>query len=255
MTWTQIYVLACAGAALASGCGASKQSAETRPAPAEEGEDGSEAEADKALLTAACEALVTVGKRDTCAFVQDPERWDVASCVADNRGALSRASEADRAAMTEMLRCMGAAATCDAIALCMTPSREVTVNTFQEQRMCGQPGGGTVRLGPDEAAARYGKGAVKLSQVASSKERPVEVCGFRAQLEWLRRVTCEDGTSPFASLKEAYDARVGSAGMAGRCMSIIDHYQVPCPEKLYDVYLDAYMCGPGETFSIELPGS
>jgi hypothetical protein len=27
---------------------------------------------------------------------------------------------------------------------------------------------------------------------------------------------------------------------------MIDLYEVPCPEKAYEVYIDMYECGPGE---------
>jgi hypothetical protein len=104
-----------------------------------------------------------------------------------------------------------------------------------------------VHLSAEEAVARHGFGARRFSQAPSSHERPIEVCGVGGEVQWLVRVKCDDGTNPFTDERHAHRARVGSLGGGGRCASRIDVYKVVCPEDTYDVHMDLYMCGPGES--------
>jgi hypothetical protein len=106
---------------------------------------------------------------------------------------------------------------------------------------------GPVTLTASQATGRYGHGSTRFDQVLSSKERAVEVCGPSGELDWLFSTSCSDGSHPFADRATAHAARRGSVGGGGRCGSVIDHYAVPCPEQTYDVYMDMYMCGPGES--------
>lgn len=105
---------------------------------------------------------------------------------------------------------------------------------------------GAVTLTAQQATGRYGHGSTRFDQVLSSKERPVEVCGPSGELDWLFATSCADGSHPFADRASAHAARKGSVGGGGRCGSIIDDYVVPCPEKTYEIFMDMYMCGPGE---------
>ncbi len=106
---------------------------------------------------------------------------------------------------------------------------------------------GPVTLDARQATGRYGHGATRYDQVITSKERAVEVCGPAGELDWLFASSCADGSHPFADRASAHAARRGSVGGGGRCGSIIDDYQVPCPEKTYEIFMDMYMCGPGES--------
>lgn len=106
---------------------------------------------------------------------------------------------------------------------------------------------GAITLTAEQATGRYGHGSTRFDQVLSSKQRPVEVCGPAGELDWLFATSCADGSHPFADRASAHAARRGSVGGGGRCGSIIDDYVVPCPEQTYDVFMDMYMCGPGES--------
>jgi hypothetical protein len=77
---------------------------------------------------------------------------------------------------------------------------------------------------------------------------PVEVCGVEGELRWLVSLTCLDGSPPFGSMEHAHGSRAGSMGEGGRCGAIIDRYQVRCPDRVIEVFMDMYHCGPGESF-------
>jgi hypothetical protein len=62
----------------------------------------------------------------------------------------------------------------------------------------------------------------------------------------IQRLECDDGSHPFSSLGQAQSARVGNVGPTGRCGAIVDQYEVRCPEKTYEIFIDMYHCGPGE---------
>ncbi len=87
-----------------------------------------------------------------------------------------------------------------------------------------------------------------LRRVVTSKRQPVEVCGVVGQIRWLLAATCPDGSHPFHDPVQAHNARVGSVGRGGRCgTSIIDLYRVPCPGKVFFVYMDLYACEEGRS--------
>jgi hypothetical protein len=96
-----------------------------------------------------------------------------------------------------------------------------------------------VMLTAEQAARRHGANAVHFADAPSSMEQPIEVCMVGGEQAWLVRVTCADGSRAAAP-------RTGSRGAGGLCRSIIDHYEAKCPEQTYEVFMDMYMCGPGE---------
>jgi hypothetical protein len=102
-----------------------------------------------------------------------------------------------------------------------------------------------VELTSEQLALRYGEHARTFADAPTSIDRPIEVCAPDGERAWLRRVTCEDGSNPFASPVAARDARIGNVGTGGRCGSIIDLYEVRCPEATYKVFMDMYMCPEG----------
>lgn len=102
---------------------------------------------------------------------------------------------------------------------------------------------GPFTLDAQQAAARYGRGAKKITDAPTpAQDKAIEVCGIPASRQWLNSVTCAGGETP----KQL--GRRGSVGAGGRCGSIIDKYGVECPEQTYEVYIDIYMCGPDESF-------
>ena len=107
---------------------------------------------------------------------------------------------------------------------------------------------GPVVVSAEQYAHRLAAGATKFSEVASTKEQPLEECGIRAGIERMAALTCDDGSSPFKSLQEAHSSRAGNVGGGGRCGSIIDLYQAKCPEATYDIYIDGYICADPQMF-------
>lgn len=113
--------------------------------------------------------------------------------------------------------------------------------------------GGATGFGPipwpaGSGAERWMFTETQVASVLSSQNRPVEVCGVGGELAWLVKLTCPDGSSPFASTQIAHNARIGNTGAGGRCGTIIDLYSVPCPGQAYEVYMDMYHCPPEESF-------
>jgi hypothetical protein len=112
---------------------------------------------------------------------------------------------------------------------------------------CYRPAG---MFGPVElfdSDVRYGEGEHALAELVTSAKQPVEVCAVSGQLDWLLAARCADGSAPFTEPSVAHSARVGNVGQGGRCDSVIDLYAVACPEGSYEVYMDLYMCRPGES--------
>jgi hypothetical protein len=89
---------------------------------------------------------------------------------------------------------------------------------------------------------RNGAGATKFSDARSTKARPIEMCGIDAANEWLMGLRCDDGSQPIKDHGDAERDRPGNLGPGGRCGSIIDDYRVPCPERRYEILIDAYVC-------------
>lgn len=107
-------------------------------------------------------------------------------------------------------------------------------------------------FGPSEipaelASARWGADTATFSAISTTRDRAVEVCGVDGQLDWLTRVRCDDGTPAFAGPEQAHRARRGNVGPGGPCGHIIDLYDVPCPERTYEVYMDLYVCSANGT--------
>jgi hypothetical protein len=103
-----------------------------------------------------------------------------------------------------------------------------------------------VGVNASEWANRKGAKITRFSQHASTKEDPIEVCGIPSQMEWLLSLTCDDGSQPFRSYEHAHASRAGNVGAGGYCGSIIDLYEVPCPEGTHQIFIDAYLCeAPG----------
>ncbi len=147
-----------------------------------------------------------------------------------------------------MDRCLGENG-CDALAACFDTTRAATNPPAYRgpTRACELPGehddlAYPAAVSRDEIADSYGATDRTYADSPSSREKPIEVCGFPAAGAWLARITCTDGSRPFPTRSDADRARVGNVGGGGRCGRIVDHYRVECPEKQYDIYIDAYRC-------------
>ena len=90
------------------------------------------------------------------------------------------------------------------------------------------------------AAQRRGANAKTYVDADSSKERPIEVCGLEGARLWLEKTKCPDGGT------SQNEGRVGSAGLGGRCNTMIERYKVLCKEGPINVYFGVHFCGPGE---------
>lgn len=96
---------------------------------------------------------------------------------------------------------------------------------------------------------RRGQLDKKFSNTPTSPTSPIQLCGLRSELEWLVRMTCDDGSRPWGSdLDKAHGARQGShvPEIKDMCTKPTDLYIAPCPEREYWIYLDIYHCVPGE---------
>jgi hypothetical protein len=111
-------------------------------------------------------------------------------------------------------------------------------------RACGDDAtsGLPVGVSPSAFAARNGATAKRFSDVTSTKDLPVEMCGIQAENEWLITLRCDDGSLPLKNRIDAERVRRGNLGPGGRCGSIIDLYRPVCGAKTYDIYIDAYVC-------------
>jgi hypothetical protein len=90
------------------------------------------------------------------------------------------------------------------------------------------------------AAQRRGTNAKTYVDADSSRDRPVEVCGLEGARLWLEKTKCPDGKP------SQNEGRVGSAGLGGRCNTMIERYKVGCSEGSINIYLAVHFCGPGE---------
>jgi hypothetical protein len=133
---------------------------------------------------------------------------------------------------------------CEAFQSCATKVR-LQGGTFDgPTRACADTSAESVPAGfaPDELSRSIGRNDKKFSDTVSTAALPIEVCGMPDQLAYLTRVTCNDGSHPFADRTAADHARAGNVGRAGRCQRVVDEYVVPCPEQTYRVFIDPYRC-------------
>jgi hypothetical protein len=162
-------------------------------------------------------------------------------CVADFHKSFEDRGADARQANISLGRCLIDNASCEAASACVTALSQPT----EEFRECGTEGVGPVAMPRDEWTKRKAATVTRFSQATSTKEEPIEVCGIwddEGQLDWLLRMRCDDDSQPFNGPHQAHASRAGNVGAGGRCGSIIDRYEVPCPEGTYSIYIDAYVC-------------
>lgn len=131
---------------------------------------------------------------------------------------------------------------CEEVTNCLMASQDaVDARLKANPRTCDDHAHFTRVVGVPAAdwAKRNGAGVTKLADVRSTKDLPVEMCTVKGANDWLLTLTCNDGSRPLANPE---DARTGNVGQGGRCRAVIDRYVVPCPEKRYEIFIDAYAC-------------
>jgi hypothetical protein len=162
-------------------------------------------------------------------------------CVADFHKSFEDRGADARQANISLGRCLIDNASCEAVGTCITNLSEPE-SGFRE---CGARGSAPVAMPRSEWEQRKAATVKRFSEASSTKDEPIEVCSVwdaEGQIDWLLSKTCDDGSKPFKGTHHAHAARVQNVGEAGRCNSIIDLYEVPCPEGTYKIFLDAYVC-------------
>ncbi len=222
---------------LAVGCGGSSKPAPTPVTPATaappvaDGSGGSATVAAPAISP--CKRMMELKAQKCGSFADLP--FDEPQCVAE----LAKASEDP--ALTAFLGCV-VQPSCEEVKNCLTAaSEQANANDSPDLRECKDTSKPMSAVGMSAAdyAKRNGAGVTKFSMAKSTKALPIEMCGIREENSWLVSLACNDGSHP---IMDAETARVGSVGSGGRCNSIIDRYAVKCPEKTYDIFIDAYVC-------------
>lgn len=243
----------CATLILAGSCGSSQKQADDdwQAPPAEKSErtiDKWTRRDEEAAIARACRNIVTPRGDFRCG-VFEKSGMTPGNCGQALRGwGDTVRNEDERKAFRLLSACLGMVDSCEKVNACFRLTALAAKGSGNSTRVCGQQGINEVRLDAAKAAARYGRGTHELASVVSTREQPIEVCGLNGQLDWLTTARCADGSAPFTSREKAHAARVGNVGAGGRCSNFVDRYQVTCPEATYEVYVDFYMCGPGEKF-------
>lgn len=147
----------------------------------------------------------------------------------------------------KLVFCLADHADCDAVQACIKtpdpePTPEAQASPDHVEDCAHHRPNAMVGIAHDDWLKRYGVGESKLSLLPTTVDHPLETCGFPAEADLLKSLRCDDGSAPVPDALTAERVRVGDAGKGGRCHSIIDHYRLPCPDKPYDVFVDAYLC-------------
>lgn len=183
-----------------------------------------------------CTRLAQLDAEQGCEFSSLTEE----ECREEWYRALDQRGPDARTASMQVGRCLLDNESCAAIEACvatLTPDQDKQFRTCEQSEVYAPVG-----LPRAEWDKRRGAGATRFSSVKTTKDEPVEVCGIPAQMEWLLAATCDNGSRPFRDYDHAHSARVGNVGPGGACQSIIDLYEVPCPEGTYSIFIDAYVC-------------
>ncbi|CAN5906852.1 hypothetical protein BH11MYX3_BH11MYX3_12720 [soil metagenome] len=222
---------------LAMGCGGSTKPAPTPVTPPPPVADGSGSAAPPAVAAAPTPAAIckriTELKAQKCGSFTDLE-IDEVQCV----GELAKAG--NDPALAAFTGCV-VQPSCEEVKNCLTAASQQAPEEIQELRACDDRSKSyqAVGLPAAEWNKRNGAGVTKYAAAKSTKDLPIEMCGIREENSWLVSLTCNDGSHP---IMDAETARVGNVGTGGRCGAIIDKYAVKCPEKTYDIFIDAYVC-------------
>ncbi|MEJ7600554.1 MAG: hypothetical protein WKG01_21790 [Kofleriaceae bacterium] len=132
-----------------------------------------------------------------------------------------------------------------------TPTKtSVTAPKLQRRGQCPlERADGAYHIETTQKALRRGERDTKFSATPTTPTTPIQLCGLRSELEWLTRVTCDDGSRPWGNdLDRAHGARQGShvPEITDPCTKPTNLYIAPCKEREYWIYLDIYHCAPDE---------
>jgi hypothetical protein len=110
------------------------------------------------------------------------------------------------------------------------------------KRACGDEGTTPIEVDADTWDARRGADTKRFADIKTSVSEPVELCGIDGEVEWMGRVTCNDGSNPYESPAAINEGRDGWVENGGRCNSVLDRFTVRCPEAEYTIHIDRYVC-------------
>ena len=129
---------------------------------------------------------------------------------------------------------------CEAAIPCMKSAQ--ASREPDKPRSCGDEGTAPILVDAATWQARRGATAKRFSELTTSPEEPVEVCGIEGEVDWMTTMTCNDGSNPYESKEVVNDRRDSFLDRGGRCNSIVNRFTVPCPEASYKIYFDRYVC-------------
>jgi len=167
-------------------------------------------------------------------------RMERATCLTDVRATLA----GHNARFSAIATCVVEHDDCDAVLDCVAADQP-DPTASEALRACDDPGSTAehaVGIARSEWDQRNGVGVTAFRELRSTKDAPIEMCGVSAANDWLVSLRCNDGSQPLKSRRDAEDFRAGNVGSGGRCRSIIDRYRVLCPERRYEIFIDAYIC-------------
>ncbi len=222
---------------LAVGCGGSAKPV-TTPPPVAHGSAASPAPPVVAAAAApapaaVCKRMMELKAQRCGSFADLP--FDEPQCVSE------LAKPGDDPALIAFVGCV-VQPSCEEVKNCLTAaSQQAAEQQTQELRACKDTVNSfkAVGLPAAEWNNRNGASVTKYANAKSTRDLPIEMCGVRDENTWLVSLACNDGSHP---IMDAETARIGNVGTGGRCGSIIDKYAVKCPEKTYDIFIDAYVC-------------
>ncbi len=229
---------------LVAGCGGPSKPAPVPPTtPPSNAETAPVAALAPATTAQVCKRVVELAAQNCGQFaslnMKEPE------CIA----------ELDRAGDNPMLKAFTTCvvqSSCEEVKNCLTAeSQKAATAEPTHLRACADTSSmDPVGLPAADWAVRNGAAAKKFSDAKSTKAKPIEMCGIGQENDWLAQLSCNNGSKPAGVDPESKKptawfpelSRVGNVGNGGRCQSIVDEYQVVCPEATYDIFVDAYVC-------------
>lgn len=222
---------------LVASCGGSPKPPSPKPAPPPTIDAGSGSAGDPAAVAITpervCKRIVELSTQKCGGFAS--MNVDEAACLRE------LAQTADDPALGVFEECV-VQPSCEEVTNCLLASKDtVDARLRANPRTCQDVEHYTrvVAIPAAEWAKRNGAAVKQFADVTSTKARPVEMCTVQEANDWLKSLACADG-SRMRGDPEA--ARTGNVGQGGRCSAVIDRYEVACPEKRYEIFIDAYVC-------------
>lgn len=235
-TW---LAMACSGSPKAAEPERLWNTADEKTSSQPEGEE-TEAELSKEpiSLQATCERFRSL-RNEGCAWTaRFPADLSVGNTCEISMAKWIDPSTPNHKSLERTLRCWSL--DCDAAVPCM--KRAQALRDPDKPRNCGDEGTAPILVDAATWQARRGATAKRFAELTTSPDEPIEVCGIEGEVEWMTRMTCNDGSNPYESREEVNDRRDSFLDRGGRCNSIVNRFTVPCPEASYKIYFDRYVC-------------